>query len=120
MNSRVKELRKTLGLTQQEFGQSIKISRSNVAGIESGAVKITDRNLNQICEVHNANKDWLLHGDGDMFIPISVDEEYAYLIGALEASNCDYKKQFIKAMLELEDESDWELVLNLVERLKKK
>lgn len=119
MKCRFKELRKKLDLTQQDFGQSINISRSNVAGIESGAVNLTDRNIREICSKHRVNEDWLRNGFGDIFLEMNNDEEFAYLIGALMAEECDYKKDFIKAMLELDDEADWKLVSDLVERLKK-
>lgn len=119
MKSRVKELRKALNLTQQDFAKSIGISRSNVAGIESGAVNLTDRNIAQICSKHKANEEWIRTGTGEMFLEMDKDEEFAYLIGTLAAEPCDYKKDFIKAMLELENEDDWKLVAQLVERLKK-
>ena len=44
IHERIKHLRKyELKLTQEEFAQKIKISRSNLANIESGKISITDR-----------------------------------------------------------------------------
>lgn len=119
MNERLKELRKKLNFTQQEFAETINISRSNVGNIEKGLINITDRNIKEICSKHKVNEEWLRSGKGEMFFKLDIDEEFAYLVGVLAVEECDYKKNFIKAMLELEDEADWELVLNLVERLKK-
>lgn len=120
MNERIKDLRKSLNLTQHDFAKSINLSRSNIGNIEKGLINLTDRNISNICNVHNVNEEWLRTGVGDMFVEMDIDEEFSYLMGALAVEdNCDFKKKFIKAMLELKDESDWLLILDLVERLKK-
>lgn len=120
MNRRLRELRKSLKLTQQEFGSKIGLSNTSIGNIENGVINLTDRNISLICSTYNANEDWLRTGKGQMFNPMTQDDEFSYLIGALLVEDCDYKKKFIKSMLELEDELDWMIVSNLVEGLKKK
>ena len=115
MNSRLKQLRKTLKLTQQEFSDSINMSRSNLGSIESGIINLTDRNINIICEKHNVNKDWLLTGNSKMFIELTEDDELSILIGEFLAENDEYKKKIIKTMLSLPDE-DWFLIKRLIEK----
>lgn len=117
MNSRLKKLRKTLKLTQQEFADSLKMSRSNIGSIESGIINLTDRNIDIICEKHNVNKDWILTGEGDMFVELSEDDELGILIGEFLAENDPYKKKVIKTMLSMKDE-DWHLIRRLVENFK--
>lgn len=120
MNKRLRELRKSLKLTQQEFGSKIGLSNASIGNIENGIINLTDRNVSLICSTYNVNEDWLRNGNGEMFNPMTEDEEFAYLVGALLAEDCDHKKKFIKSMLELDDELDWMIVTNLVEGLKKK
>ena len=120
MNTRIRELRKSLKLTQQEFGNKIGLSKASIGNIENGIINLTDRNLSLICYTYNVNENWLRNGEGEMLNPMSEDEEFAYMIGALMAEDCEYKKKFIKSMLELDDELDWTIVTNLVEGLKKK
>lgn len=120
MNRRLRELRKSLKLTQQEFGSKIGLSNTSIGNIENGVINLTDRNISLICQTYNANENWLRTGEGQMFNPMTQDDEFSYLIGALLVEDCDYKKKFIKSMLELEDELDWMIVSNLVEGLKKK
>lgn len=120
MNTRIRELRKSLKLTQQEFGNKIGLSKASIGNIENGIINLTDRNLSLICSTYNVNENWLRNGEGEMLNPMSEDEEFAYMIGALMAEDCEYKKKFIKSMLELDDELDWTIVTNLVEGLKKK
>ncbi len=120
MNARIRELRKSLKLTQQEFGNKIGLSKASIGNIENGIINLTDRNVSLICSTYNVNENWLRNGEGEMFNPLSEDDEFSYLIGALLTEDCDYKKKFIKSMLELEDELDWMIVTDLVEGLKKK
>lgn len=67
MKNRLKELRKTLKLTQKEFGESIDLSGSNVSNLEKGNVNLTPRNISAICSKYQVDEEWLLHGKGEMF-----------------------------------------------------
>ena len=77
MNERIKQLRKTLGLTQQEFAERIGITRNAVANYETGRNEPIGSVLNLICNEYNVNPDWLHNGSGEMFIEpatFSLDE----------------------------------------------
>lgn len=117
MNSRLKELRKdNLKMTQEQFAESLGISRSNITNIELGNIALTDRMIKTICSVHNVNEKWLKEGTGDIFINNS--NELDTLIGYLYAENDDFKKEIIKLMLELDDDG-WKFIKTLVKNLKK-
>ena len=45
MNKRIKELRKTLGLTQESFAQKIGITKSSVSLLESGQNKASAQTI---------------------------------------------------------------------------
>ena len=67
MNERIKELRKTLNLTQQEFADRLSLKRNTIATYEIGKAVPSDRTLNDICREFNVNEDWLRNGTGEMF-----------------------------------------------------
>ena len=67
MDERLKELRKTLGITQQEFANKINTSRSNVAGYETGTRVPSNAIICLICKEFRVNEEWLRTGNGDMF-----------------------------------------------------
>lgn len=67
MNERMKELRKALGLTQQEFADKIGIVRGNIATYETGKSKPGDAVVSLICREFSVNEDWLRTGTGEMF-----------------------------------------------------
>ncbi len=117
MNSRIKELRKILNLTQDKFSKSINISRSNLSAIENGTINITDRNIKMICSVHDVNENWLRTGEGDMFVYDNEDDELDILIGSFYAENDDFKKRIIKTMLSLDDD-DWVFIKKFIDKIK--
>lgn len=68
MNSRIKELRKTLGYTQAEFGSKIGLSRDEVSNIEIGRSSLRVTTIPVICNVLGVNRTWLETGEGEMFV----------------------------------------------------
>lgn len=69
MGYRVKELRKSLKLSQEEFGKKIGITKSTVSYIEAGKSKLTDKNVLAICREYKVDENWLRTGRGDKFLP---------------------------------------------------
>lgn len=67
MNTRIKELRTILKLTQKEFGEKIGL-KSSISEIEQGNAPITERTILTICLQFNVNEKWLRYGEGSMFI----------------------------------------------------
>ena len=108
-HERIKYLRKDiLKLTQQEFSDSLKISRSNMGNIEIGRIAVTDRVICDICEKFNINEEWLRTGNGSMYIELSKEEYIADFISSILKNKVDsFKKRYV-AMLSKLDEDGWE------------
>lgn len=68
MNSRLKEIRLKLRLSQKKFGDKMFLSQDQISLLENGKRNITDRTLNDICRTFNVNEEWLKYGHGEMFI----------------------------------------------------
>lgn len=69
MKNRIKQLRKTLDMTQQKFADAIGIKRNTVSQYEMGRNEPIDSVLNLICREYNVNPKWLRTGEGEMFLP---------------------------------------------------
>ena len=67
MRERLIELRKTLKLSQTEFGAKIGLSRDGIASYERGLAKPTGTAITAIINVYNVNREWLETGEGEMF-----------------------------------------------------
>ena len=64
---RVKNIRKTLKLTLEEFGKKVGVTKQTVSRIENGVNKLTDQMARSICREYNVNYDYLIYGEGEMF-----------------------------------------------------
>ena len=69
LNQRVIEARENVGLSQAEFARKIKISRSALSQIESGATKaIKLETATRMEKVTGFNAEWLGNGNGEKLI----------------------------------------------------
>ena len=67
MQDRIKTIRKTLGLTLNEFANRIGISNQAVSHWEHGR-PVPESRIRSICQIFNINEEWLRNGVGDMFL----------------------------------------------------
>ena len=110
MNQRIKQLRRILDLTQQDFAERIGMKQNSIALIESGKRNISNQAVLSICREFNVNETWLRTGEGEMFNALSRDEQIAYRLGAMLAGQGDtIQKRLIAALSDL-DESEWAAV----------
>ena len=119
MNERIKELRKTLGLTQQELGDRIGIKRNTVAQYEIGRNEPIETVINLICREFNVNESWLRAGEGEMFVEVTRDEQIVDFIGnTLKDESDSFKRRFLSVLSTLK-EDDWEALERIIEGMKK-
>lgn len=105
LKDRLKQLRKTLGLTQQAFADKLGVKRNTVGQWECGINPLTDQTIFSICREFDVNKEWLRTGEGEMFVIRSDEEEIAAFLGdVLSEEGETYKKQLILALANLSDE----------------
>lgn len=68
MNERIKKLRKTLDLTQREFGECIGIKGNTIAQYEIGRNEPIDAVISLICREFTVNEESLRTGTGEIFM----------------------------------------------------
>lgn len=75
---RLKQLRKSLDLTQQEFADVIGTARNNIAGYETGKRQPSDAVISLICKTDfskgRVNETWLRTGEGEIFNETSSEQ----------------------------------------------
>lgn len=119
MNERVKQLRKTLDLTMEKFGEKIGVKKSAISLIESGKNSLTEQMIKSICREFDVDEEWLRNGTGSMFIERTRDEEIANFIGTIQSVDDDsFMKKFISMLAKL-DESEWKLLEKMALKLTK-
>ena len=119
MKDRLKELRKALHLTQQKLADKLGVKQNTIAQYEMGRNEPSDAVIVSICREFGVSEDWLRNGNGDMFIPMTRDEEIASFIGSVQADVDDtFKKRLISVLAKL-DENEWDLLEKIAEGIVK-
>ncbi|MDE6365810.1 MAG: helix-turn-helix domain-containing protein [Lachnospiraceae bacterium] len=108
MKERLKKIRKSLDLTQQEFADRIGIKRNSYANYEIGRNIPIDAIILSICREFNVNEDWLRNGGSDenMFIKLTEDEELAMYTQMLLDSTDDIMADMIKDFIVVYEKLD--------------
>lgn len=120
MKDRIRAVRDKTGLSQAKFGEKIGVSRDTVANIEAGRIEIKDIFIKSICKEFFVNEQWLRNGTGDMFQPITKNDEISNLFGEVLKGNDDnFKRRLINALAKLDDVG-WEKLENLIDNISKK
>ena len=117
MNERIKELRKALGFTQQEFAEKIGIKRNTVAQYEIGRNQPIDTVITLICREFHVNEDWLRYGQGEMFRPQSRNDELTAFMGDLLKNDTqDFRARLVSVLARLDTE-EWRLLEKMARQL---
>ena len=119
MQRRIKELRQTLKLTQQQLAEAVGLSRNYIALVETGSREPSDRTISDICRVYNVSEEWLRTGNGPMMAVKTRREEITELAERLNAEEPDSALlQFAAALASL-DQDDWDAVKRFLEKLRR-
>lgn len=110
MNDRIKKLRQALGLSQDEFGRRLGVTRGAVTNIELNKVEPKPLFVDLICREFNVSEEWLRTGAGDMFQPKSRNEElFEFAAKVAEGDPGSIQAQLLTVMARLTDEQ-WEVL----------
>lgn len=120
LNERLKKLRKTLDLTQQEFADRIGSKRNTIAKYETDTNVPSAAVISLICREFNVNENWLRTGEGDMFMEMSRDEQIEKFVGdLLHGEEDSFKRRLISGLAAL-DENGWKVLEDFLDSIQKK
>lgn len=107
---RVRNLRKESNLTLEKFGEKLGVGKSAISNIENGNRNLTDQMIISICREFNVRKEWIVDGIGEMFIPLTRDEQIEVFMGnVLRDEPNNFKKRLISVLAKL-SENEWEVL----------
>ena len=123
MKDRLKQIRKSLNLSQAEFGSRVKLSQNYIWMIEKGDRVPADRTISDICREFGINEVWLRTGDGEPFQQESREEQIMRFAAQTVKGSDEFRKAFV-SMLAKMDADDWEnlgkLFAKLADEIEKK
>lgn len=104
INERIRYLRKEiLGITQEELGKPLGLTRANIANIEAQRISVTDRVIIGLCEKYNISRTWIENGEGEIFA--SEGGKISRYMSDIIESDDEFIKKFIEIYWELDDTS---------------
>lgn len=111
INDRIKQVRKSKGLTMEQFGSRIGLGKSAVNKIEKGINGTTDQTVQSICREFGVSEVWLRTGDGPM-----LDDTSGSILDRLVAEYHlnDRKRAVLTAFLKLSP-ADQDAILRYVD-----
>lgn len=113
--SRTKELRDSLGLTQQKFADRLGITRGAVANWDLDRSDPSDAVISLICREFNVREAWLRDGDGEMLEVKPRAEELGELVRKLLSDRPEsFRSRLITSLLRFEPDSpEWQILENI-------
>ena len=119
MKERIKAVRKSLDLTQQEFSDRMGIKRNAVASCEAGRTDPSNALITLICRTYDVNEVWLRTGEGEMFVPRTREDEIAAFLGDLAGGKgSDFQRRLVAAMARLTADQ-WDVLTQIAEEIGK-
>ena len=112
MNTRIREVRKSAKLSQEEFGKVLGLSRQYITLVETAERVPSDRTIRDICREFGVNETWLRTGDGEMYASKSRQQEMAELIRSLMSESPEsFRSALVTALLRFDpDGEEWEIL----------
>lgn len=103
MNTRIKKIRKSAGLTQEEFGKRIGSARNTIANYETGNRNPSNAVIASICREYNINEEWLRTGQGEM--KKATQNELSDVLRQIAGGNDEFIQDLVMAYMDLDDVS---------------
>ena len=117
MHSRIKQVRSSQKMTQQDFADKLGVKRGTIANYELGRNEPIDAVISLICDKFNVNESWLRTGHGDMFRPVSRNEEIENFMNTImHSENADFRRRLVAVLAKL-DASEWTLLEQMAQKL---
>lgn len=101
MIDRIIEIRKSSGLSQEEFADRLGLSRNFINRAENGKKNFSDRTISSICKEFGYNEDWLRSG----ILPKKPLDKLSTYLGQIDKGNDEFIKDLIIAYMELDPDS---------------
>ena len=113
MNQRIKEVRRSLGLSQEEFGRRLGITKSAVSRIESSSNGASGQTVKSICREFSIDYAWLTTWQGEMFA--ENDDQITKLIDTVLAGENEFARAIFRGFAQFSAE-DWQQLHGLIKK----
>ena len=99
---RIKDVRNSLGLTLEKFGEKLGVTKTAISRLEKGERSLTEQMIKSICREFSVDYMWLTTGEGEMFV--ETDDYFFERIDRIMAGENETRKNMIKMLLYASDD----------------
>lgn len=99
---RIKDVRNSLGLTLEKFGEKLGVTKTAISRLEKGERSLTEQMTKSICREFSVDYLWLTTGEGEMFV--ETDDDFFERIDRIMAGENETRKNMIKMLLYASDD----------------
>lgn len=110
---RVRNVRKSLDLTLEKFGEKLGVKKNAISQIENGRNSLTDQMTKAICREFNVDYIWLTTGEGEMFI--DSDDMLYEKFDRIMAGENDLHKKLLKWCITSFDDDDLHILEKMID-----
>lgn len=117
-HNRIKEIRLDVGLTMEQFGNQLGVTRSTISRLESGIISVTEQMRLSISREFGISEEWLRNGTGNMYDNVEKSARLMeWAVDIMKDKDDSKKKKVVNLLMSL-NESDWDLIAELAKRIK--
>ena len=109
MEQRIKMIRKSVHLTQTEFGEKIGVKGNTITGYENGLRTPSDAVIKAICREFHINETWLRTGEGEMSQPVTRDQAITDFMADILKGEPDFRTKLVSVLARL-SEDEWAML----------
>jgi transcriptional regulator with XRE-family HTH domain len=101
---RVRFVRKSLRLKQEEFAVRLGLTQTAMSMIELGKTTLTEKNIKLICATFGVDENWLRTGKGEMFSAVSpYEKELLTIFNKLTPETQEFILEMARNLLKMRD-----------------
>lgn len=106
IGERIREIRKSKGLTMEQFGEKIRVSKQTISNFENNNRNPSEQIILSICREFNINEDWLRTGEGEMRPTLTREAEIAEITATLFRDQEEsFRYRLIKALSVMDEDN---------------
>lgn len=116
VNERIRQIRKALSLTMEDFGSRLGVTKVSISMIESGKRNVTDQMFLAICREFNVSPDWLRDGIGEPFKEVTRNKRIEGFVEDILTNEPEGRKARLVDALASLDEEGWDKLYEIALR----
>ena len=115
INDRIKDIRRSTGLSQTDFAERLGTTRGVITNLEGEKTTPNEPFIKLICREFNIDEHWLRTGEGEMRQKLTRNQEIAEFMGVVIPDDAP-RKRFVSIISKLSAD-EWQLLAEIAKKM---